>query len=337
MDSYDQVISSVSLVEIAERAGARLRKSNGEYRGSCPLHGGNNNTAFVIYNAGDRWRWKCYSKGCGSGDVIDFVALWQGTDPKGAYEWLGGGKTILPEQARAMAEERARRAEEWEAQKRAEYELALSELHKARAWERYYQNLSGNEDARGLWRSRGIPDDWQNYWSLGYNPDFVYKHGEALYHSPTLTIPIYNGDDEPANIRHRILKPVDPQDKYRPERGGLRALPFIADPWKVDTLPKALVVEGEIKAMVSYLWLDNQDFQVYGVPGKSSFGDLAERLAGKECWILFDPDATEKAYDAARLVDGRVIELTMKVDDALNAGALNKSGLRRLLSMARKV
>lgn len=206
---WSQIITRTNLVEIAERAGAHLSKSNGEYRGACPLHGGNNKTAFVIYNTGDRWRWNCFTH-CGSGDVIDFVAYWQRTDLKGAFEWLGGGQQITREQAATMAAERAAKAAEYEALKRAEYERALDELHKARAWERYYQNLSGDANARALWRDRGIPDDWQDYWSLGYNPDFVYKHSDALYHSPSLTIPIYNGGDQPANIRHRILQPISP-------------------------------------------------------------------------------------------------------------------------------
>jgi hypothetical protein len=332
---YLRVIENADLVSIAEQAGAQLSHHGGEWRGKCPLHKGNNTTAFAIYNAGDKLRWKCYTQ-CGGGDVIDFVAAWRGVDPKAAYEWLGGGATLSPQEAAQMAAERAARAAAWEAQKRVEYEQALSELHKARAWERYYQNLSGNEQARGYWREKGVPNDWQDYWSLGYNPDFVYRHNEQLYHSPSLTIPIYNGDSQPANIRHRILKPVDPQDKYRPERQGLKALPFIADPWKVDTLPKALVVEGEVKAMVTYMWMDYPDFQVYGIPGKRAFGELSTRLQGHDVWILFDPDAGDQAREAAKMVNGRVIELTMKVDDALNAGLLGKSGIRRLLTMARK-
>ena len=336
-DTWEDVIRRTSLVDLAQQAGARLKLSQGEYRGNCPLHGGDNRTAFVVYNAGDKWRWKCYSRDCGGGDVIDFVAAWQHLNPKAAYEWLGGAQQITPDQARQMAEERTQRQAVFAEQKRIEYAQALDKLHQARAWERYCANREASEQARELWRERGISDDWQAYWSLGYNPDFVYKHDDELFHSPSLTIPIYNGGDEPANIRHRILAPVDPQDKYRPEFGGLRAFPFIADPFGVDSLPHALVVEGEIKAMVAYIWLNDATFQVYGIPGKQSFGELSERLKGREVWILFDPDADKQAQAAARLVDGRVIDLPVKVDDALNAGQLSMAGFRRLLGMARKV
>jgi len=337
IDTWEQVIERSSLLEIVEKAGAHLHRSNGEYRSACPLHGGDNKTAFSLYQSSGKWKWKCYSKDCGGGDVIDFVAAWQHIDPKAAYEWLGGAQRITPEQARALAEERAARAAAFANQKREEYEKALADLRKARSWEIYCANREGSEAARGLWRNRGIPNDWQTYWSLGYDPDFVYKHDDQLYHSASLTIPIFNGGDQPFNIRHRLLTPIDPQDKYRPDRPGLKALPFVADPVKLDDTPRALVVEGEIKAMVSYLWLYDDAFQVYGVPGKSSFGDLAQRLQGRETWILFDPDAGDKAKDAARQVDGRMIELPMKIDDALNGGVLFQSDLRRLMAMARKV
>ena len=307
---WQKVVDSADLVAIANQAGAQLKQSFGQWRGVCPIHGG--------------------------GDVIDFVAKWRKIDPKAAYEWLGGGIKITPQEAAIMAAERVARAEEWAAKKQAEYDQALEELHKARAWERYYQNLSTSDSAREIWKSRGVSNEWQDYWALGYNPDFVYKHDDTIYHSPTLTIPIYNGGDQPANIRHRILNPFDPNDKYRPERPGLKALPFIADPWKVDTLPKALVVEGEIKAMIAYMWLDNQEYQVYGIPGKKSFGELESRLRGREVYVLFDPDAGEEARFAAKQVNGRYVELTMKIDDALNMGHLGKAGLRRLLTMGRK-
>lgn len=337
MIKWEEIIQNSSLIAIAEQAGAHFHKSNGEYRSACPLHGGTNKTAFSVFQSGDRWRWKCYSRDCGGGDVIDFVAAWQHTDPKGAYEWLGGDQHIAPDQARAMAEERAARAAAFANQKREEYEKALGDLRRARSWEIYCTNRENNDAARELWRNRGIPDDWQNYWSLGYDPDFAYKHDDQLYHSPSLTIPIFNGGDQPVNIRHRLLQPIDPQDKYRPDRPGLKALPFVADPVRVDLTDKALVVEGEIKAMVSYLWLNDDAFQVYGIPGKSSFGDLAARLKDRQVWILFDPDASDKARDAALQVDGRIIELTMKIDDALNGGMLNRAGLRTLMDMARKV
>lgn len=329
-------ILNLDLRPIVESKGVQLHKTRVDYRSSCPIHKGEDKNAFAVWYEGDKWRWKCYSGNCGGGDVIDFIMVSEVLDIKQAIERLGGGKPISSEEARAAAEDRRKRAEVYEAQKKAEYQQALDELHKARAWERYCDNLCDCRDARQLWRSRGIPDDFQGYWELGYCPDFIYRHDDQTYHSPSLTIPIFNGEEMPANIRHRILKPVDPNDKYRPERSGLRALPFMAD-YMDPEHDHILIVEGEIKAMVTYICLDSGEWQVYGIPGKQAFRELAERVKGHQIWIAFDPDAREQAESAARMVNGRLVHLAMKIDDAINEGYLDKAHLRHLLTMAGSV
>lgn len=325
-----------SLEEWVQKAGGELEPASGGYRCACPIHGGSDKTAFSLHNDGDRWRWKCFSGPCGGGDVVDFIAAWRRVDIARAIEYLTEGTPISQEDARRMAEQRRIEAEAYEQRKREEHQHALELLWQARAWERYYENLETFEDARRLWRGRGIPDDWQNNWTLGYCPSFTYSVRDELYTSPSLTIPIFTGKDQPDNIRHRILNPINPKDKYRPERKGLKAYPFMADPYMINH-ECVLVVEGEIKAMVSYIWLDSDKWQVYGVQGKESFRELADSLRGRNVWILFDPDAHDKALEAARLIGGaRVVDLAMKVDDALNARCLTTASLRRLLTMARK-
>jgi 5S rRNA maturation endonuclease (ribonuclease M5) len=85
----DALLSRVSLEEIAERAGAKLKRSGGELRGSCPLHKGDNPTAFVVFRdqAGHE-RWRCYTQCDAGGDAIDFVQRWQGLDFLGAVKYL---------------------------------------------------------------------------------------------------------------------------------------------------------------------------------------------------------------------------------------------------------
>lgn len=70
----DYILERTDLVQLAERAGARLKKSGGGSRGACPLHGGDNPSAFHIYTGKDgRQRWHCHT-GCNDGgDAIDFV------------------------------------------------------------------------------------------------------------------------------------------------------------------------------------------------------------------------------------------------------------------------
>lgn len=330
--NIETVLANNDLREIAEADGAEFHKDTNGWRSTCPIHKGTDKTAFSIW-LDDKWKWKCFSGKCGGGDVIDYIIARDRVDIKRAIEILGGGNPLTIEEVQTATTERRKRAEEWEAKKRAEYEQALQDLHQARAWERYAANLAGHNQ---LWRDRGVPDEYQGYWHLGYCPDFAYRHDEQLYHSPSLTIPIYNGEEMPANIRHRILKPVDPNDKYRPDRPGLRALPFMAD-YLESEHNKILVVEGEIKAMVTYICLNSPEWQVYGIPGKQSFRDLLGRTKDRPVWILFDPDAREQAEEAAKLVGGRMVQISVKIDDAINAGALDKNGLARILNTGRKI
>lgn len=334
-EQIDELLSRVKLIELAQLAGADLRRNTrGEWRGACPIHGGGNKTAFVIWEDGIKARWKCFTHDCGGGDALDFVMAWKGCDIQRAIEFLGGERKMTNEEKLRLAEDRRRTAEIYAAQKREEYQDALNKLWEAQAWEKYYHNLVNFTPARIHWRERGIPDDWQDYWSLGYQPEFFYRHGEELCQSPTITIPIFDGGDKPVNIRHRILKPVDPGDKYRPEMSGLKAIPFMAAPDLGHNTEVALVLEGEIKAAVSYIYLNDSKIQVYGIPGKKSFGDMADKLKGRRVFVLFDPDAEAHAIAAARAVGGYYMRLPMKVDDAILAGHLDGAGLQRMMKGA---
>ena len=73
----ERILEKADLVTLAERAGARLKRSGNGWRGACPLHSGDNPTAFVIYADRGRQRWHCYT-GCNAGgDAIDFVRRWR--------------------------------------------------------------------------------------------------------------------------------------------------------------------------------------------------------------------------------------------------------------------
>ena len=326
---------AVDLLQICEQAGAQFHRQSGGYRSHCPLHGGDGENNFSVYQDDGKQKWRCHSADCGQGDVIDFVMIWRKLDQRGAIEYLTGGKSITPAEAAQLAQDRANRAEEYKQKKEAEYLDALHALRMAKAWVTYYHNLLDNQQARRLWYARGVPDVFQDIWQLGYADKFSYMTNAGRWISPSLVIPIFAiGQAEPINIRHRILNPASPKDKYRPERSGLRSAPFIADPEQEHE--RVLVVEGEIKAMVSYIALDDSKLQVYGIPGKNNFEALKDALIGHEVYILLDPDAGDQAARMAQMVKGRVINLQVKVDDAINAGHLTGRGLHRLMKNARK-
>ena len=327
----------VDLVDTVRKAGGNPKQYYGsDYRCACPIHRGENANNFTIYNQGDKWRWKCFSRDCGQGDVIDFIMAYKGFDLKRAVEYLGGGADITPDEIKALAAERVRKAEEFEQQKKDEYLNALEELQQAKAWQEYYQNLDKFEVARELWAARDIPDVFQSIWELGYCDKFAYSTSQGKMVTPTLTIPIFGPGRELLNIRHRLLNPFNPGDKYRPHRAGLRSVPFLADPDRGYDFDHILVVEGEIKAAVAYLTIDSTNLQVVGIPGKTQFRSIIDKLKGKNVVILFDPDAGKEAVEAAKLVKGRVVHLKIKVDDAINAGQLDQATLKRILNSSRR-
>jgi hypothetical protein len=326
------------LVEIAEKAGATFRKAGHELRSACPLHHGGNRDAFAVYtDEHGKQKWRCFSGPCGGGDIYDFVQAWQNTDFVGAYQYLGGETNPDPGEIARAAEIREQRARVAKEEKEREHNRALQDLQTARLWEAYHHNL--NERTRELWRGRGVIDSYQDYWCLGYNPEFVINWEGGRHCTPTLTIPIQSTPGEVINIRHRLLNPPTPNDKYRPDRPGLQSAPFIAYTQLGFETDPILVVEGEIKSMITFqtIYRDGVTTQVIGIPGKTQFRSLVDRLQGHDCYICFDPDADEQALEAARAVKGKIITLPMKIDDAILAGALDRRSLQLRMKSARKV
>jgi hypothetical protein len=336
MDSIDFILSKYDLIEMTERAGASMKKNMTDWRGCCPLHNSQDPTSFAIYNEDGKQKWKCFSGDCGTGDVIDFYAALHGITLKAAINELKGDTRPDPAAIVKAAAERAERAEKQLQATIAQAQKALTDLKEARAWEKYHAMLDENEDARDLWASRGIPIIWQDLWKLGYCDCFKVSTREGLLITPSLSIPIFGKSWELLNIRHRLLNPTNPKDKYRPDKPGLPAQPFMTDPDMGMDAKNILVVEGEIKSMVTYITLDSTQWQVLGVPGKTWFHKIASQLKGKRVVICFDPDADVEAEQAARDCEGKMIRLQVKIDDIINEGGLDREGLRSLIKGAAK-
>jgi len=81
MFDVNAVIQNANLRQLVERAGGNVDNHG---RCACPLHGGENETAFSIFHKEGKDYWKCHTGDCGGGDVITFVQRWQGLDFKGA-------------------------------------------------------------------------------------------------------------------------------------------------------------------------------------------------------------------------------------------------------------
>jgi len=289
-----------------------------EWHGVCPFCGGNDR--FVIFT--DRqypsWNWMCRKCHPDMGWIDEINPnLKQPPDPQ----------TLL------------RMAEQREAALKREIEAAqavVKELQEAQLWLKYHMQLTG--EARRLWEKRGIPQFFQDYWGLGYEPDRVIFANGSEYHTPTLTIPIFETlTKNLTNIRHRLLKPPTPGDKYRPERKGLPAPLFVAD-YERPIRDRVMLVEGEIKSMVSYITADDPKLQVVGVPGKNMPDWMYPKFAEADpLYLCFDPDAIKEAKAAALHLGKdrcRLIELPDKIDDLILHHKLGKGWMRGVLNQA---
>lgn len=334
--NIETIIQNNDLYSIVSKD-TELHKNSAGWRGACPIHKSENKNGFALYEDRGKWFWRCYSGECGGGDVIDYIQKMNNCDFTTACRILGGETTGNREDIARAAEDRLNRQILRLQQEVNISNALLDELKKNKPWTKYYSNLQNDQSIRSLWNKRGIPDVFQDIWQLGYCPSFPVSTANGKWNTPTLTIPVFGEDSQPLTIRHRLLNPPTPNDKYRPERPGLHSHPYLADPEHGYSLDRILVVEGEIKSMVTYLTIDDPALQVIGIPGKNNFRNIEDKLAGHNVIVLFDPDATIQALEAARKVNGRIVNLPMKVDDAINDGILNKSSLKRLLADARRV
>lgn len=333
MYNIESLLVSNDLVAFAERAGAKFRKSGNTYRSHCPIHGGNNPTAFHVWEADGKQKWKCFTRGCGQGDVIDFIETWQQKSFKDAVLFLGGEVISDPEAMKRLASDRHEKAKLDREAAQAREEARRKELQAEEKHLLYHKML--NDYFVGEWVKRGLDESWQNYFCLGGCPDFVVDEG---YHTPTLTIPIVSENNEVLNIKHRLLNPKTPKDKYRPERSGLGVFPyFLAYPGMGYDGDVIWVLEGEVKSMVLASINPEEKWNYIGVPGMSQYGGLFDKLKGKNVIAIADPNAECEVYKFCKSVNGRMVQLADKVDDMIVEHGYDGDWLRSIERQARRV
>ena len=332
--SFDinHVLAKSDLLSFVERAGGKPKKQTSGYSCACPLHGGLNPTAFSLYRHDGRDMWKCWTDSCGGGDAIDFVMAWQGMDFKATCEFISGDKMDDPVAMKESAEKRLElaRIEAFAAKEREDARRA--ELQTAQRHLIYHDLLNERGWMRDKWIEWGIDEGMQDFWKLGGCDDFFV---DRVYHSPTLTIPVYDEKRDLLTIRHRILNPRDPHDKYRPDRTGLHAHPFLALPEMGFDGGLIWVMEGEKKAMVTWTRADI-DWQCIGVPGQEMYKHLIEKLRPVAARVIIvpDPNAEGKAYLTAKELGARFLQLPTKIDDYLLTTDANKDDLWKIQKQA---
>ncbi len=293
---------------------------------SCPFHH-DNTPSFHVYQEG----YKCF--GCGAfGDIFDLFSLLQNKDLK---DILHNHQVDPYEEVRRKNEYAERTTRQLE-ENILKAQTVLNELRELQTWVSYHENL--DDHSRVIWETRGVPIWYQDWMCLGYDPNHKFWAGEDLY-SATLTMPIYEAETRNVlNVKHRILGDVtDKLGKYRPERSGLPASIFPANP-DLPISGQVLVVEGEIKSMVAFVTLNDADVQVAGLPSKNPNDAIIKQLKSCEEVILcLDPDADPRPL--AREIGYskvKILRTPEKIDDYILINELDGDWLKGQIRQARK-
>ena len=161
-----------------------------------------------------------------------------------------------------------------------------------------------------------------------------------MHTTPTLTIPVRNLQGEIINIKHRLLEPIPDGTKYRMEyRVGIEPI-FMANLEKKNEAESVWIVEGEKKAGITFITLDDPETQMIGLP-KTPSDELLQAIGGKIVYYIPDPDVSprwkKRIYDNMKGRDLRLIELPDKVDDFIIRNDWNKSNLQTVMAQARRI
>lgn len=246
---------------------------------------------------------------------------------------FGDGEFKLPSPA-DIERFRQERIRVEEARKRSA-ERALEHLRSSRIWEQYHRAL--NATGRDYWRSRGVPDSLQNYWKLGWVDEYLEHQGDEDYLGQSATIPLFAKDWQPLNIKHRLLHMPDSVRKYKYELRGIPQPLFLTNP-ELDLTGQVYAVEGEIKAMVTWLTLADRDARIVGLPGATPSAEIIGQFAKADSvTIVLDPGAEEAAYKLAGEIGNKkckVLIPPMKIDDGILAVNATKRELLGMLKSA---
>lgn len=264
------------------------------------------------------------------GELPDRFRMWTNASGKNkvmgwcrhcGYTWFPDkDKPLDPQEMEKWRREQLQREERI----KAEAEIAIANLRSERLWEKYHAAL--NEWTNGIIQNEwGISKEWADFWSLGMVADYIVYNKAGEYHSPGITIPLWQQDGNIGNIKVRVLNPQTPNDRYRSVYKI--GTPFMFTAFPNEEYKTCFIAEGEKKAMVCAQWLQGK-MQVVGVPTKTPNLEMLAKFDGYDKVIVcLDPDASVVEKNGAsplnRMVNAlgkdrvRVLELPDKVDDMI--------------------
>jgi hypothetical protein len=306
MTDLNEIRQRISLIALAEEAGAKF--DSNRTRSHCPLpnHAGDRSSqSFVLYDGGQKW--KCHSS-CPSdasgGDVIAFYMAWKDVDFKTALRELSertgsGPAAPVPVSPPKVWEQ----PPQWRV--RAEEFVAYAQ-----------KNLNDSVTAY-LLEERGLSEESIRAFRLGYNPQDIFDDpsrwgldGKKVWLPRGVVIPgLWKDEAHYIKIRRPLendplgryipkwnSKDVAPDMKFGGPRGG-KSILFRID-WNTH-LPVLILTEGEWDTMI--LWdhaLDLCDAgTIGGAQSKFDLLDLAQFTRYQKIFVVHDDD---KAGDKGR-------------------------------------
>ena len=264
-------------------------RGNGEWSSACPVCGGAGHRS----DRSDRFR-------LFAADVKGNARTW--CRQCGHFEWADANENTRPDPVKIQQAQSIR-----EALLKAENDRLrgrLQELQEQAYWRGYHDGMK--EGHRALWRMAGIPDEFQDFWELGFVENKHIKFEGKDYYSPAMSIPYFELGKVPINVQYRLTNPPERGDKYRFSY-GLKPGAWLTEPYEKPN-GAALLMEGMKKAAVTFINTvasGNGRFSVVAVPSKTPGVDMLDIL--KDCdpvYICLDPDA----YKPTKTKDGKLLK-----------------------------
>jgi hypothetical protein len=334
MYDLEEICSRVSLVALAEEAGAVF---DNRLSSHCPLprHAGDRSSlAFTIYDNGHRW--KCHSScpaNANGGDVIQFYMLWKDVDFQSACAELsarmGESNTQLSTPKPVPVSLTTLPGEQWRL--RAEQFISWAEANLA--------GEVGSGARKYLDKERGLSPETRRAFRLGYNPTNLYDDptrwglaGRKIWLPRGIVIPGFS-QGQPWYVKIRRPLPGDvlgnhvgewrrrdslPDVKFGGPRGGRSTL-FRLE--MLDHLPVLILAEGEFDVML--LWEYCPDFCDAGTLGGASarFDALDLALLTRYLTVLVVHDDDRAGEEGRRYIAtlqsriGRIISIPPPAHD----------------------
>lgn len=258
------------LLKVLDTQGVQLKRFGQGLRAKCPIHNGDNETSFEVYQ--DTGRFYCHSCGAG-GNTIELAAQLKGLDFKDAVAWLAGIAGISLETL-GFFEGNSEEAQQYK--KQIDLYATATNFYVEQLWS------PEGEAARKYLNARGFSDEHLRLAGWGYSKGDIALHqalkksGADLELARETGLLRKNGWDFTANAKGRAASPdgyiviphsyagkvdyfsaraiaaVNPKDKSRNLPG--RRQVYWAEARKSD---RVILVEGQMDAESIRIWGNN--------------------------------------------------------------------------------